>query len=57
VATRPQQLFDNRPQDMLKANQDWLIRALHDSPESLFFLFPADLLEFANRAGREGADR
>jgi len=42
---------------MLKTGQDRLVRAIHDSTESLFFPFPDARLEFTNRAGGEGADR
>jgi hypothetical protein len=41
---------------MLKTCQDRLVRTVHGLPECVFFSFPADLLEFANRAGREGPD-
>jgi hypothetical protein len=53
---RPQPLFDNWLENMLKTCQDRLVRAVHGQPEGVFFLFPADLLEFTNRASREGAD-
>jgi hypothetical protein len=41
---------------MLKTCQDRLVRAVHGLPEGVFFVFPADLLEFTNGASREGAD-
>ncbi|HEX3494088.1 MAG TPA: hypothetical protein VHT48_01745 [Methylocella sp.] len=41
---------------MLKPCQDRLVRTVHDLPKGVFFLFPADLLKFTNRASREGAD-
>ncbi|MGI8568402.1 MAG: hypothetical protein ACR2KT_04710 [Methylocella sp.] len=52
----PQSLFDNWLENMLKTCQDRLVRTVHGPPEGLFFLFPADLLEFTNRASRKGAD-
>ncbi|HEX3497420.1 MAG TPA: hypothetical protein VHT02_09685 [Methylocella sp.] len=41
---------------MLKTSQDRLVGTVHGMPEGLFFLFATDLLEFANRASRKGAD-
>ncbi len=52
----PQPLVDNWLENMLKTCQDRLVRTVHGLPEGVFFLFPADLLEFTNRASREGAD-
>jgi hypothetical protein len=49
-------LFDNWLENTLKTCQDWLVRTVHDLPEGLFFLLPADLFEFTNHANREGAD-
>ncbi len=48
--------FDNRLKNMLKTSQDRLVRAIHCSPESLFFLFFAGPLEFTNHASGKGAD-
>src|ERR1700730_65101 len=52
----PSALFDNRLENMLKTCQDRLVRTVHGVPEGVFFLFPADPLEFTNPASREGAD-
>jgi hypothetical protein len=52
----PNPLFDNWLKNILKTCQDRLVRTVHGMPEGLFFYFPAELLEFTNRASREGAD-
>jgi len=57
AATGAEPLFDNWLENMLKTCQDRLVRTVHGLPKGVFFLFPADLLEFTNRASREGADR